>query len=469
MNQYQKLIRDKIPDIINSCNKKCQVKKLSNAEYKEALKSKLIEELQEILLANKDNLIEEIADVYEVIDTLIKVYKLNKKEIIKAQKNKQKLRGKFQKKYLLLSVNSSQDSINNLTILEQTLLQEGKVFLDKEVLSKANEIDRDSHSLKEILLRMNEVNSSFFKLKLSEKYNPIKISNVGFYSWQIMMAQYSGALAFLQTQHHSAMVMLNQSSNEIIKEKYLENIVRNNQFCGVGFSHLRRQGKPTLMANPIKNGYELTGFVPWITGYNIFTDFIIGATLHDGRELYGIVPFQNNDNLTFSTPMKLSAMNSTNTVTSTLNHWFLPSENVVMIKPHQFIHQKDQENVLHHGFFALGCAFAGLRILENNCQKINLSNVKESCLKLKTKTDNLQQKMFDKIISFDDNFEDQLDLRLQAINLAYRCAIASIITSKGESNQEYHDANRIYREALVYSVSGQTIPLLTRSLEALTN
>lgn len=469
MNEYQKLVRNKIPQIINSNHQKCQVQKLSNSEYKKALKHKLIEESEEVLTANKNDLAEEIADIYEVIDTLIKVNKLNKKDIFKIQEQKRKLKGKFDKNCFLISVESIDKINDNITELEQNILQQAKIFLEKEVLLKANAIDKNSNILKETFYKMNQINSCFFQLKLAKNIGGIDISNLGFYSWQIMIAKYSGALSFLQTQHQSAIAMLSQSKNDIVKEKYLQKIIKENQFCGVGFSHLRRQGKPSITAIPIEKGYTLTGFVPWITGYDIFSYFIIGATLPDGQELYGIMPFQNNDNLEFSTPMKLSAMNSTNTVTATLNQWFLPSEDVVMIQPYQAIHQKDEENVLYHGFFALGCSLAGLRVLEDNCQKINLQKVTDSYAQLKSQTENLQRKMLDMIIHPNDNFQEKLDLRVQAISLAYRCAIAAIISSKGEANQESHCANRIYREALVYSVSGQTMPILINSLATFTS
>lgn len=467
MNEYQKLIRNKIPQIINSNHQKCQVKELSNSEYKKALKHKLIEESEEVLTANKHDLVEEIADIYEVIDTLIKVNKLDKKDIFKLQKEKRKLKGKFDKNCFLVSIESvKKDYI--LTELEQNILLKGETFLKKEVFLKADAIDRNSDILKETLDTMNKINPCFFQLKLAKNWGGFGISNLGFYSWQIMIAKYSGALSFLQTQHQSAIAMLSQSKNDIVKTKYLPKITKENQFCGVGFSHLRREGKPSITAIPTEKGYELTGFVPWITGYDIFSYFIIGATLPDGQELYGIMPFQNHDHLEFSLPMKLSAMNSTNTVTATLNQWFLPSEDVVMIEPYQTIHQKDEKNVLDHGFFALGCSLAGLRVLGDNCQKINLAKVTDSYTRLKAQADNLQHKMLDIVIHPNDNFEEKLDLRVQAINLAYRCAIAAIISSKGEANQEYHCANRIYREALVYSVSGQTIPILTHSLATFT-
>ncbi|WP_373481113.1 hypothetical protein [Geminocystis sp.] len=464
MNQYQKLIRNKIPEIINSDSQKCQVKKLSNGEYKEALKQKLIEEAQEVLTANKDNLEEEIADVYEVIEAIIKANKLDKKAIAKVQKEKRKLKGKFDQKCFLISV-KSEENINNLTPLELSLLEEAEDFLEKEVLLKREVIDNDSDILKQTLMKMNKVNYNFFQLKLSKFWGGLDISNLGFYSWQIMIAKYSGALSFLQTQHQSAMAMLSNSKNKIVKEKYLSKIIKENLFCGVGFSHLRRKGKPLLTAIPTEKGYQLNGFIPWITGYDIFSYFIIGATLPDGQELYAMMPFQNQNTIEFSPPMKLSAMNSTNTVTANVSQYFLPSEDVVMIKPPHAIDKKDEKNVLHHGFFALGCSLAGLKILENNCQKLKLDKVTYSYTQLKAQVENLQAKMLEMVIHPDDNFSQKLDLRIQAINLAYRCAIAAIITSKGEANKLSHDANLIYREALVYSVSGQTIPVLTGVLE----
>ncbi|WP_017293297.1 acyl-CoA dehydrogenase family protein [Geminocystis herdmanii] len=460
--KYPKLVRDKIPEIINTKNKKSQVKVLNINEYKKALKQKLVEESQEVLTAQESDLMEEIADVYEVIEALIFSHNLDKNKIAEIRENKANLKGKFKERLLLIAVENLEEN-NSIPDSETLILNSAEDFLKTEILPQAHLLDRNPDILKEKLNLMNRVNPDFLRLKLGKNLGGLGMSNKGFYSWQIMIAKYSGALSFLQTQHQSAMVMLAQSSAEI-QHKYLSKILEENLFCGVGFSHLRRQGKPCLRAIPVKGGYELTGFVPWITGYGIFDYFIIGATMIDRTELYGILPFSPQQNLQFSSVMKLCAMNSTNTVTATLNQWFLSEEDVIMIKPANAIHEKDKKNVLHNGFFALGCAQGALEILRENCQKLQLTQVNDTYNQLKQEIEDLQVNMLTMVDNPDADFREKLSLRGKAINLAFRSSMAGIISSKGQANQDDNSANRYYREALVYSVSGQTIPVLQESL-----
>ena len=68
--EYNKLIRDKIPDIIKSNGHTSEIHIANNKEYWEKLKRKLIEESMEFL---KDENQEEIADILEVIKTICKV------------------------------------------------------------------------------------------------------------------------------------------------------------------------------------------------------------------------------------------------------------------------------------------------------------------------------------------------------------------------------------------------------------
>ena len=68
---YNKLVRDRIPSIIQDSNKTCQTRILNDEEYIYYLKLKLLEESQEVNHAANNQIVEEIADVMEVIDALI--------------------------------------------------------------------------------------------------------------------------------------------------------------------------------------------------------------------------------------------------------------------------------------------------------------------------------------------------------------------------------------------------------------
>lgn len=98
---YNKLIRDRIPEIIENTGKKCKTEILSDEDYLKMLDAKLDEELAEY---HKDQNIEELADLLEVIyaATIARGHTLEELEqirIIKSQK-----RGGFEKKILLKEV-----------------------------------------------------------------------------------------------------------------------------------------------------------------------------------------------------------------------------------------------------------------------------------------------------------------------------------------------------------------------------
>ena len=64
IKQYNKLVRDRIPEIIEASGKNCVTEILSDADYLKMLDAKLDEELAEY---HKDQTVEELADLLEVI------------------------------------------------------------------------------------------------------------------------------------------------------------------------------------------------------------------------------------------------------------------------------------------------------------------------------------------------------------------------------------------------------------------
>lgn len=98
---YNKLIRDKIPEIIASQGKTCHTQILDPDTYQTMLEAKLQEELNEYLESKQ---LEELADLLEVIHALIDTtgYTWAQLEAIRQEKHAQ--RGGFEKKLLLTEV-----------------------------------------------------------------------------------------------------------------------------------------------------------------------------------------------------------------------------------------------------------------------------------------------------------------------------------------------------------------------------
>ena len=98
---YNKLVRDRIPEIIQSTGKSCTIETLSSEDYLRMLDAKLDEELAEY---HKDQNIEELADLMEVIHaaTIARGYTLEDLERARAEKATK--RGGFEKRILLKEV-----------------------------------------------------------------------------------------------------------------------------------------------------------------------------------------------------------------------------------------------------------------------------------------------------------------------------------------------------------------------------
>jgi predicted house-cleaning noncanonical NTP pyrophosphatase (MazG superfamily) len=99
---YNKLIRDHIPEIIHADGKQAHTEVMSVPEYRQALLQKLIEEAQEATLAESEDLITELADLYEVIDTILAIWKIPNEEVLRVQKERRQRRGGFEKRIKLI-------------------------------------------------------------------------------------------------------------------------------------------------------------------------------------------------------------------------------------------------------------------------------------------------------------------------------------------------------------------------------
>ena len=98
---YNKLVRDRIPEIIEQAGNQCRSWILSDDEFKNALRAKLAEEVQEFQEADEGKLIEELSDIYEVLDALLLAYGISHEDLVSTQQRKRTKRGGFQNRFWL--------------------------------------------------------------------------------------------------------------------------------------------------------------------------------------------------------------------------------------------------------------------------------------------------------------------------------------------------------------------------------
>ena len=98
---YNKLVRDRIPEIIESSGKTCTTEVLDDEEYIRFLDAKLDEELAEY---HKDQNLEELADLLEVIHAAAIARGYTPEELERVREEKAAEHGGFEKRILLKEV-----------------------------------------------------------------------------------------------------------------------------------------------------------------------------------------------------------------------------------------------------------------------------------------------------------------------------------------------------------------------------
>ena len=97
----QKLVRDLIPQIITKQGRIPVTRIMELEEYKKKLATKLIEEAHEF---QEDKNIEELADIIEVFDAIVKAYGFTLEELQIVRAKKQLERGAFDKTIFLEAI-----------------------------------------------------------------------------------------------------------------------------------------------------------------------------------------------------------------------------------------------------------------------------------------------------------------------------------------------------------------------------
>ena len=104
---YYKLVRDRIPDIIQAQGRQCTVRQPeSEEELRLLLKAKMLEELDELWETPSS---EEAADVMEVLRATCRYFSINWRQVMTARMEKHERRGGFEQRLILEEVWSDDD------------------------------------------------------------------------------------------------------------------------------------------------------------------------------------------------------------------------------------------------------------------------------------------------------------------------------------------------------------------------
>jgi predicted house-cleaning noncanonical NTP pyrophosphatase (MazG superfamily) len=99
---YDKLIRDRIPDVMDRAGVRYELTVLPDDAFRAALLAKAVEETEELRAAtHRDDVITELADVLEVLDAVMRLEGIDVEEVRAVQAARREARGGFERRVML--------------------------------------------------------------------------------------------------------------------------------------------------------------------------------------------------------------------------------------------------------------------------------------------------------------------------------------------------------------------------------
>ena len=99
---HNKLVRDKIPEVIESSGGQYEIRVLGEEEFRRELVNKLTEEAKELSSVDPKGLVDEMADVLELLKALAKENGIDFRVVEEKQVSKREERGGFQRRLFLV-------------------------------------------------------------------------------------------------------------------------------------------------------------------------------------------------------------------------------------------------------------------------------------------------------------------------------------------------------------------------------
>lgn len=282
------------------------------------------------------------------------------------------------------------------------------------------------------------------------------------------LASGCGVTTFVMLQHITACALISGSTNDQLKADALPGLGKAQKLATVGFSQVRRAGTPMVRCVAEADSYRFDGVIPWSTGWGLAQEIVIGGTLDDGRLVFALAP-TDNPGMTASGPMPLCAMAATSTVSVTLRNVKVDRRRHIKTITQSDMALSDERGLLIVAALSHGVTIAALRVLRQIHAARPSASVQAVTNRAQGKLTELQTQCahWSGRMTDPDYGKQALTLRARSIQLSVEVAHAAVIAAAGSANDLSHPAQRVMREAMLYSLTAQTRQVQAATLDLL--
>lgn len=355
-----------------------------------------------------------------------------------------------------------------LTDEERSLLRCAQTIADTVLEPRAQATDRAAEPPRENIAALAE--AGLLAITTPKEWGGHGVSGTFQRAFTEVMTAACGTTWFTMTQHLGACGMIAGSKNPSLRERFLQDMAAGRHLVGVAFGHLRRPD-PVLRAREVDGGYVLSGVAPWVTGWPLLAGVVYGAVLPDERHVY-LYAGVNDDpaRLTSSEPLPLCAMNASATTEVRLDDLFVSAAGWIKFSSRDEMARGDTNGIAGAISPPLGCARGSLKLLRRTAEKRHLAALRDAADALEAEVNACRTDGFgwaDGPKDTPDYKPNALRCRAWAIDLGVRCAHAAVAASSGAANSLDHPAQRLFREAMFYTVIAQTGDTMAATVERL--
>ena len=280
-----------------------------------------------------------------------------------------------------------------------------------------------------------------------------------------IIASGCGTTAFVYFQHLVGCRHIAGGENTELAARVLPALASGERFCSLAFSHLRRPGPPVLRVSIDASDFVFDGTAPWTTGAGLADVVLLAGTHESGDSIWAVVPLADGGGLTVSEPMQLAAANASSTVSLSCEGLRVGSDSFVKRVSASQLAAETAGAILFFTALSLGVAtrateLVAERLAATGSEGLVAAELSSEIERAREAVDACAARAGTP--GFD---AEALDVRAWCIDLGVRTAHAAVIASGGRANLLVDPAQRLLREAMLYTLTAQTPALRQASLE----
>jgi hypothetical protein len=196
--------------------------------------------------------------------------------------------------------------------------------------------------------------------------------------------------------------------------------------------------------------------VPWLTGAGLFPQVILGMRGPGDEEVYALTDATDRSTFRHSAPMALIAGSSMRTVSVQLSGVPMSPDRLLKAEPPGTYRRNDLQGVLYQTPLMVGCVRASRALIRVSPR---IGPVERA--RCEADTERLLQRVY---TAFEGCApEEGQRLRAELGDFSVRLARLAVMASGGSGLLCGHLAQRLYREALLYSVMAQTDAIINQA------